>query len=142
MIEIQELTSHEEFREAFPVMRELRTRLDEAAYLSLLEKMIPEGYRLFALRNSGKIVALAGIAILTNFYYDRYVYVYDLITATEARSRGFGRHLLAFIESFARQENCETIALSSGLQRADAHRFYEHYMHYKKSSYVFQKHFR
>lgn len=139
MIEIQELTSQEEFREAYPVMHELRQRLSEEAYLSLLEKMIPAGYRLFALRNSGKIVALAGIAILINFYNDRHVYVYDLITATEARSQGFGRRLLAFIESLARQENCRRIELSSGFDRSDAHRFYEQHMHYEKCSYLFRK---
>lgn len=139
MIEIQELTSQEEFREAYPVMHQLRHRLTQEAYLNLLEKMIPAGYRLFALRNSGKIVALAGIAILINFYNDRHVYVYDLITTTEARSQGFGCRLLEFIELFARQENCKRIELSSGFDRTDAHRFYEQRMHYEKCSYVFRK---
>ncbi|HEY9599069.1 MAG TPA: GNAT family N-acetyltransferase, partial [Cyanophyceae cyanobacterium] len=64
-IEIEELQTQEEWQEAFPVMRELRCNLDEQAYLDLLSSMVKEGYRLFALRDLGVIVSLAGIAILT-----------------------------------------------------------------------------
>ena len=64
---IDELTSEAEWREAFPVMRELRTHLDEAMFLDLMRQMKPEGYRLLAARDDqGVIRALAGIATLTN----------------------------------------------------------------------------
>ncbi|HEY9664953.1 MAG TPA: GNAT family N-acetyltransferase [Allocoleopsis sp.] len=138
-IEIEELQTQEEWQEAFPVMRELRCNLDEQAYLDLLSSMVKEGYRLFALRDLGVIVSLAGIAILTNFSYGRYVWVHDLVTASSVRSRGYGGQLLEFIEKFARRENCRVVALSSGLERTDAHRFYQKQMNYDKTSYVFKK---
>lgn len=53
----------EELREAFSVRRELRS-LDEQEYLRLLESMTELGYRLFALRDSGVIVSLAGLLFL------------------------------------------------------------------------------
>lgn len=137
-MEIQELKSEDELREAFPVMRELRGKVDEQEYFRLIEHMVKEGYRLFALRDSGVIVALAGVAVLTNLSYGRYVWVYDLVTTSNARSKGYGRRLLEFVEEFAHQENCKVVALSSGLERTDAHRFYEH-MNYEKPSYVFKK---
>lgn len=139
MIEIQELTSLEQWKAAFPVMHELRQHLDETEYLNLLERMTQEGYRLFALQDSGEIVSLAGIGIHTNFYYDRHLWIYDLITTNQARSKGYGQRLLEFIEELGRQENCKLIALSSGFQRSDAHRFYEQRMKYTKDSYVFKK---
>ena len=138
-MEVQELTSEDEWRAAFPVMRELRTELTLSEFLRLREIMAREGYRLFAARDENKIVALAGIAVLTNLYYGRYVWVYDLVTAGTARSKGYGNHLLSFIEVFARQENCDSVALSSGLQRIDAHRFYEQHMNYDQTSYCFRK---
>ena len=138
-MEIQELQSEEEWREAFHVMRELRHNLDEQEYLCLLDGMVEEGYRLFALRDSGVIISLAGVAVLTNFYYGRHVWVYDLVTASNTRSKGCGRRLLEFIEEFARRENCKVVALSSGLERTDAHRFYQKHMNYEKPSYVFRK---
>lgn len=139
MLEIQELKSHKEFQEAFDVMSELRQDLDEETYLGLLESMTREGYRLFALRDTGVIVSLAGVAIITNFYYGRHVWVYDLVTKNNARSKGYGRYLMKFIEDFARQEKCTVVALSSGFQRKDAHRFYQERMNYDKLSYVFKK---
>lgn len=138
-MEIEELQTQEEWQEAFSVMHELRRDLDEQAYLCLLTSMVKEGYRLFALRDLGVIVSLAGIAILTNFSYGRYVWVYDLVTTSRVRSKGYGSRLLEFIEEVARRENCGVVALSSGLERTDAHRFYQKQMNYDKTSYVFKK---
>ncbi|WP_407657082.1 GNAT family protein [Mastigocoleus testarum] len=46
---------------------------------------------------------------------------------------------MEFIEEFARQENCKVIALSSGFERKNAHRFYEERMNYQKRAYAFKK---
>jgi GNAT superfamily N-acetyltransferase len=136
---IQELTTDAEFREAYAVMHELRTHLDLDQYLALLEPMRREGYRLIALREDGVIEALAGIIALTNFYDGRHIYVYDLITRGESRSRGYGERLLTHVEELARREGCARVTLSSGVQRIDAHRFYESRMGYTRASYVFRK---
>lgn len=137
---IIELTSEEEFRRAFPVMNELRTHfMTHEEYETQLGIMRKDGYRLFAIEEDGGYVALAGIAIRTNFYYGRYLYVYDLITSEKVRSRGHGKALLDHLEELARAGGCQTIALSSGVQRQDAHRFYEDKMGYDRVSYVFKK---
>ncbi|MGH2695231.1 MAG: GNAT family N-acetyltransferase [Actinomycetota bacterium] len=138
-MEIVELCSEDELRSAYPVMSELRDHLTEDDYMRLLGEMIRGGYRLFALEQGGRIAALAGISIRTNFYYGRYLWVYDLITTSSERSKGYGERLLSFLEEFARAEGCETLALSSGVQRADAHRFYEDKMRYERASYVFKR---
>ena len=137
---IDELTSEAEWREAFPVMRELRTHLDEATFLDLMRAMEPEGYRLLAARDdTGVIRALAGIAALTNLYYGRHIWVYELITTASERSRGYGKTLLDYVDALARDLGCDTVALASGLQRADAHRFYEQKMGMQRTAYTFQK---
>lgn len=137
---IVELTSDEEFRRAYPVMNELRTHFMRVEdYESQLGQMRADGYRLFAVVEDDAYVALAGIAIRTNFYYGRFLYVYDLITSESVRSRGHGKALLDHLEGLARSEGCQTLALSSGTQRVDAHRFYEDKMGYDRVSYVFKK---
>jgi len=134
-----ELTSDADFRRAWPVMVQLRTDLDEPAYMELLSKMRPDGYRLFALEVDDDIKALAGVSIGTNFYYRRYLWVYDLITTETDRSSGHGAALMGELERFAREEGCDTIALASGLHRKDAHRFYEDRLGYTRASYTFHK---
>ena len=97
-----ELTSDADFRRAWPVMVQLRTDLDEPGYMELLSKMRPDGYRLFALEVDDDIKALAGVSIGTNFYYRRYLWVYDLITTETDRSSGHGAALMGELERFAR----------------------------------------
>lgn len=134
-----ELRTDAELKEAFPVMQELRQHLTEETYFELLRPMMSRGYRLFGVRESGAIVALAGITIDTNFYNLRHLWVYDLITSEKVRSKGYGQTLLTHVEQVARDEGCHCIALASGLWRKDAHRFYEERMGYERVSYEFKK---
>lgn len=137
---IHELSTPEEMREALPVLLELRPHLTPATYEALLARMQPSGYRLFAVRSGGGIVALAGVGFGTNLYYGSYLWVYDLVTTARARSEGHGKALLDHLERLAQAAGCDTIALSSGIQRLDAHRFYEDKAGFGKASYTFSKH--
>ncbi|MBL4934795.1 hypothetical protein JK636_03365 [Clostridium sp. YIM B02515] len=56
---IRELLSKEELLSAFPIMKQLRTHLNEETYLSLIEDMKKEGYKMFALYAEDKVVALS-----------------------------------------------------------------------------------
>lgn len=138
-MEFHRLTSTEEFTESFPLMGELRTHLTPQTYLELLQRMTSEGYELWAASVDGDMKALAGIAFRTNFYYGRYVWIFDLITKPTERSAGYGAALLNHIEQLAAERGCGVVALSSGSDRLDAHRFYEDKMGYDKASFVFKK---
>lgn len=139
MAEVRELLSEADVRRAWPVMRDLRPHLDEETFVSMVGAMRDDGYRLFGLDADGELVCLAGVAVLTNLYDMRHVWVYDLVTDPRHRSRGYGEALLTWIEEFGRREGCVRVALSSGIQRSDAHRFYEDRMGYARFSHVFRK---
>ncbi|MBW3595149.1 MAG: GNAT family N-acetyltransferase [Actinobacteria bacterium] len=136
---IRELTTDREFLAAFDVMHELRDDLGQDDYMAFLGEMRSRGYRLIAAEEGGRIVALAGIEKSVNFYYRRYMWVYDLVTSASVRSKGYGLALLQHVERLAREEGCETLALSSGLQRTDAHRFYLDKVGMEKRSFTFAK---
>lgn len=136
---IKELYSHNEILEAFPVMKQLRTHLDEDTYLNLvLEAMEKDNYHLFALIDQEEIVAVTGFKPMFTLYYGRFVWVCDLFTDSNRRSKGYGEALLTYIHDWTRENGYESVALSSGLKRTDAHRFYEKKMGYDKASYVFK----
>lgn len=123
-MEVAELRSETDLREAFAVMRELHGGLTEEAYARLLAEMVPDGYRLFAARDGGRIVGLVGAQVLANLYYGRHLFVYDLVVAEGTRSAGCGAALMDHVEDFARAEGCETAALACGKEREGALRFY------------------
>ncbi len=137
--EVMELTSEAEWREAFPVLGQLRDDLTEETYLEYLREMQDEGYRLFALYKTEEIVSLAGVAIRTNFYNGRHLFVYDLVTRVDSQSMGYGTQLMDYVADWARDRECESITLESGLWRDDAHRFYEDRLGMDRYCYTFKK---
>ncbi|WP_067727415.1 GNAT family N-acetyltransferase [Oceanobacillus damuensis] len=139
MLVMKELLSKDEIIEAYPIMRQLRTHLDENTYLELvMDAKEKDSYKIFALVDAGKIVAVTGFKPMITLYYGRFVWVCDLVTEKTMRSKGYGEKLLGYVHEWAMENNYESIALSSGLQRTDAHRFYEDRMNYEKVSYVFK----
>lgn len=138
-VTIKELQSHDEIMSAFSVIKQLRTHLDEDSYLELVvEAQEKEGYKMFALLYEGKIVAVIGFQPMITLYYGRFIWICDLVTDANSRSKGYGEQLLSYVHKWAKENQFESIALSSGLQRTDAHRFYEEKMGYDKVSYVFK----
>lgn len=136
----KELRTKEEILAGFSVMKHLRTHLDENSYLELvLEAQQKEGYRLVALYDHGKMVAITGFMPMITLYNGRFVWVCNLVTAPSERSKGYGKKLLSYVHQWAKENGYSIISLSSGLQRVDAHRFYEEKMQYDKVSYVFLK---
>lgn len=136
---IIELIDQDQYLEAFPILKQLRTDLTEESYLELLKQMKQNGYKLFALYNENRIVALTGVGLQINFYNKKYVFVYDLVTDEEHRSKGYGYKLLSHIEKWAKANGAKFVALESGIQRTNAHRFYEGKLDYNKWCYSFRK---
>ncbi|WP_026585404.1 GNAT family N-acetyltransferase [Bacillus sp. J33] len=139
---IKELNTQQEWKQAFPLMKHLRTHLDEESYLELVsEAAQKEGYKMAALFESGEMKAVTGFMPMITLYNGRFIWVCDLVTDPDQRSKGYGETLLSYVESWARDNGYSLVSLSSGLQREDAHRFYEGKMEYDKVSYVFLKRF-
>ena len=63
--------------------------------------------------------------MLTNLYYERHLYLYDLVVTQEARSEGHGGTLMDHVEDIASGEGCVYVALACGREREGALRFYE-----------------
>ncbi|MEH7384173.1 GNAT family N-acetyltransferase [Bacillus sp. JJ1521] len=137
--EIRELKTVDEMKMAFPVMKQLRTHFDLEEFVALVDEMQPQGYRMFALFDEGKVAAVTGVAQQLNLYYGNHIYVYDLVTDEASRSKGYGEALLSYIHELALELGCGKVALTSGLQRVDAHRFYENKMGYERKSLAFVK---
>lgn len=136
---IKEVVTEADLHDVFPVLQQLRTKLSREEASSLFQKMKEENYKLFLLRNEeNEVVSLAGVAICTNFYNEKHVFVYDLITAEAHRSKGYGNVLLSYVEKWGKEKGCSSIVLTSAFPRIDAHRFYER-EGFNKVSYSFYK---
>lgn len=116
--------SDDEIAACYPVMRELRPHIPEETFVSRIRTSEKSGYRLVCMVDGDAPVAVAGIRIGENLAWGRFLYVDDLVTAANHRSKGYGSRLLAWVREYAMAEGCVQLHLDSGMQRADAHRFY------------------
>ncbi|MBE3595203.1 MAG: GNAT family N-acetyltransferase [Candidatus Carbobacillus altaicus] len=130
-----------DWQQAYPLIAQLRHHLSEESYMEHMQAMTAQGYHLFGLMVKKELVSLAGGLILHNFYNGRYFMLYDLVTSATHRSAGYGERLLSFVERWAEAHGCQRIELTSGLERSEAHRFYEEKMGYLRTSYVFRRTF-
>jgi len=109
----------------FPVMFELRPHLIKDAFVERIQQQQLQGYRLAYVEVAGKPAAVAGFRICNNLAWGKFLYVDDLVTSAAQRSHGYGAALLTWLNEYAVKEGCDQLHLDSGVQRKEAHRFYE-----------------
>lgn len=124
-MDIRLAKSDEDIAACYPVMLELRPHVAERDFVSRVRRQEAAGYRLAYVVEGCEPVAVAGYRIGENLAWGRFLYVDDLVTRATHRSRGYGAALLSWLTTQAAEAGCQQVHLDSGLQRTDAHRFYE-----------------
>lgn len=115
----------EQIRGCFAVMNELRPHLNKEAFVAQVQRQMTEAaYQLAMLSEGGDVLAVAGFRTSECLAWGRYLYVDDLVTRANARSRGCGSALVDWLVARARAMNCAQVHLDSGVHRHAAHRFY------------------
>ena len=118
-------TSDKDIAACYPVMRELRPHIAEDQFLVRTRRQQSAGYRFAMVQEVDVVVAVAGYRVTENLAWGRFLYVDDLVTLPAKRSMGYGSGLLSWLREYAAAEGCSQLHLDSGIQRKNAHRFYE-----------------
>lgn len=124
-MQIQLAQTEVEIAACYPAMHELRPHLEAQTFVARVRSQEQAGYRLAYAREPDGVVAVAGFRLGENLAWGKFLYVDDLVTLPSHRSRGYGAALLAWLGAYAAREGCAQLHLDSGVQRRDAHRFYE-----------------
>jgi len=111
------------FAKAEGVHRQLRTALP-SAYAEKMKRVFSGGARMCVAVEGAEVAGVAVYRVYENTFQGRQLYVDDLVTNERQRSSGVGRALLSYLEQKARAANLENLALDSGTQRQQAHKFY------------------
>ena len=113
-----------EIQSCFPVMQELRPHLQPDEFLRRVTRQADmAGYQL-AYVADGEVKAVAGFRISECLAWGRFLYVDDLVSKSDARSKGYGGLLFDWLVALATSEGCDQLHLDSGVHRFDAHRLY------------------
>ena len=118
----RELTSAADVAAAYPLMRQLRDRIREDSFVSEVRRQQEQGYRLFALFDGGRLVALAGVRRTHTLARGEHLFVDDLVASDGDRGKGYGREAMRRLAAIAKADGIDRIDLDS---RLTAKGFYE-----------------
>jgi GNAT superfamily N-acetyltransferase len=126
MSDVKVAQSDADIARCFAVMRQLRPHLkDEAEFVARCRAQMAEcGWTLIFIEDGDAVAAVSGFRVQNYLHSGKTLYVDDLVTAEDQRSKGLGEALMAWMENRARDQGCETFSLDSGTQRTGAHKFY------------------
>jgi len=127
-----------ELQTVYEVISQLRTELSYKEFEDLIYDMRHMEYKMIGIMEGEELFAYAGVAVQTNLYHKRHLYVFDLVTDEKYRANGYGKMMLDYLVDYAKMGMCENIVLSSGFAKEDAHRFYEE-NGFDKKSFIFLK---
>ena len=110
----------------FPLMNILRPHLNLEKFLELYKAAhAADSYEIVAAIENDEIVALMGYRVLHDFVHGRHLYIDDLISSPDNRSKGVGAKLLAHVDEIAKDLGCSNLRLCTGIDNNLAKKFYE-----------------
>jgi len=125
MAEIIKINTEDEIQACFIVLAQLRPHIKAEEFVERVLAQYQRGYQLVALLDESSVMAVAGYHISENLAWGKFLYIEDFVTNQKNRSHGFGKQLLDWLHDEARKQGCTQLHLDSGVQRKDAHRFYQ-----------------
>jgi GNAT superfamily N-acetyltransferase len=116
----------DEIRSCYAVMAELRPHVSADEFLIRVKRQKEiAGYELACITaEDGEVKAVAGFRISENLAWGKFLYVDDLVSKSDERSKGYGGALFDWLVKYARENDCDQFHLDSGVHRFAAHRFY------------------
>jgi hypothetical protein len=105
------------------VHRQLRAHLPQD-YVAKMRRVYADGARTVICSRDDAVMGIAQYRVYENTSDGRKLYVDDLVTDAAQRSKGIGQALLQYLETKAKNLDCDSLCLDSGVQREQAHKFY------------------
>ena len=134
-MEIHELTSEDERRQAVPLIRQLFANADPE---EVLEWTGEDDYHLLGGFVEDELVGVAGVLLRHILHHARHAWLYDLVIDESQRGRGYGSTFVKYVEKWATERNCDYVAFASPIAKEGIHEYYES-LYYEKWGYVIEK---
>ncbi len=128
-----------DLEKCYPIMKELRPHLSLAEYFEIYQQAHSrDDYEIVALEQEGKILAVMGYRVLSDFVRGKHLYIDDLVSSEKFRSKGLGAELLLYAEAIAPSLGCKVLRLCAGLENERGMTFYEK-NGWTKRAYAYRK---
>ena len=124
----------EDVEALFYVINELRPHLDVESFLKLYESSRDaDQYTVLGAFEGDECVGAVGYRIVFDLAHGKHIYIDDLVVSEKMRGKRLGQKLLEYVKDEAAKLDIKLMRLCSGLQREQAHKFYDREGWIKKS---------
>lgn len=104
---------------AYDVLSQLHTKLSYKEFEDLIYEMRHIEYKMFGIMDGEELITFAGVAVQTNFYHKRHLYIFDLVTDEKYRGKKYGSMMLEYLNDYAKICMCKNMVLSSNFSKED-----------------------
>lgn len=124
-VEICHADAEAEVAACYGLMRQLRPHLASSdEFVERWRRQTRAGYRLVAVWEGTRPLAIAGYRVQDNLLHGPHFYVDDLVTDSTLRGSGHGHALMDRLKQEARALGCRKFVLDTPLSNTLGHRFY------------------
>ena len=123
-MEIKIAKTEEEILGCYPTMSQLRPKIKKEEFVERVKRQGEKSYQLVYMTDNGEVVTVAGFRFSETLAWGKLMYVDDLITDENKRSKHYGDKIIDWLMDLAKEKGCAQFHLDSGVQRFSAHRFY------------------
>ena len=121
---IIKLNTLEEMMEYHELLQLMYPEMQKNEYKRKLNEMLKNDYNQIAAFEGNVCVGIAGYWINTRLYCDKYIDIDNVVVRTEFRSKGVGKEMMDWLESFAKKEKCKYSILDAYVENRKAQKFY------------------
>lgn len=122
---IREARTDDDYYLAYPLVRQLLPDLDMQLYTSRAFIARATGYRMFLAENDGVVVGVIGIVPNYNLHDGFSMFLEHVIVDAQHRGKGYGKQLIDFAETRARDEGCKILELDADFDAEIGMKLYE-----------------
>ncbi|HHX8542376.1 TPA: GNAT family N-acetyltransferase [Vibrio diabolicus] len=123
-MEVQFLEKNSDYESVLEVLLQLRPNYNLDTLSAQIEKQQSNGYQVVYVKSAEGVLAAAGFSVGEKLAWGKHIYIEDLVTNVQFRSRGVGKFIIDWFKTYALESGCEQIHLDSGVQCFPAHKFY------------------
>ncbi len=135
-MQITECVKEPELKAAYQVLREHYTNLSELDYLRYVREMTATGFRMIAVIENEKCIAVCGFRVGRRFYCGKFLHIDNMIVQSAYRSQGIGTLIINWMRTEAIRLNCDVLLADTYINNSNAQRFFEREGFYKRGYHL------
>jgi hypothetical protein len=113
-MQIRELNLKELYS-AYDVVKQLRSELSYEEFEDLIYDMRHMEYKMFGILDGEKLITYAGVAVQTNLYDKRHLYVFDLVSDEKYREKDYTKMMIEYLNDYSKTCMCQKVVFSHSI---------------------------